>query len=104
MDGVHVCIKMKHELQGIYWNCRDKTSFNIMAICDLNMLFMYVWNEAPRSYHNTAVLTMAQDNDYEFSLPPIEKYYVVDSDYQNKQCFLAPYRSSQNRVVRYHMS
>ncbi|CAH8267255.1 unnamed protein product [Arabidopsis lyrata] len=32
------------------------------------------------------------------------KYYLVDSGYPNKQEFLAPYRSSRNRVVRYHMS
>jgi len=30
--------------------------------------------------------------------------YVVDSRYPNKQGFLAPYRSTQNRLLRYHMS
>ncbi|XP_019096678.1 PREDICTED: putative nuclease HARBI1 isoform X1 [Camelina sativa] len=104
MDGVHVCVKVKPELQGMYWNRHDRTSFNIMGICDLNMLFTYVWNGAPGSCHDTAVLTMAQDSDAEFPLPPIDKYYVVDSSYPNKQGFLAPYRSSRNGVVRYHMS
>jgi len=47
---------------------------------------------------------MAQDNDFEFPLPSKNKYYVVDYGYPNKQGFLAPYRSSQNGVVRYHMS
>ncbi|CAH8278714.1 unnamed protein product [Arabidopsis lyrata] len=99
IDGVHVCVKVKPELQGMYWNRHDRTSFNIMAICDINMLFTYVWNGAPGSCHDTAVLTMAQD-----LLPPRDKYYVVDSGYPNKQGFLAPYRSSRNGVVRYHMS
>ncbi|XP_020874356.1 putative nuclease HARBI1 [Arabidopsis lyrata subsp. lyrata] len=104
IDGVHVCVKVKPELQGMYWNRHDRTSFNIMAICDINMLFTYVWNGAPGSCHDTAVLTMAQDNDYEFPLPLRDKYYVVDSGYPNKQSFLAPYRSSRNGVVMYHMS
>ena len=47
---------------------------------------------------------MARESDPEFSLPPMEKYYVVDSDYPNRQGFLAPYKSSRNNVVRYHMS
>ena len=104
VDGVHVCVKVKPELQRMYWNRHDRTSFNIMAICDLNMLFTYVWNGAPGSCHDTAVLTMAQDGDSDFPLPPGDKYYVADSGYPNKQGFLAPYRSSRNEVIRYHMS
>ncbi|CAA7053690.1 unnamed protein product [Microthlaspi erraticum] len=104
MDGVHVCVKVKPELQGMYWNRHDRTSFNIMAICDLNMLFTYVWNGAPGSCHDTAVLNTAQEKDSEFPLPPGDKYYVVDSGYPNKQGFLAPYRSSRNTVFRYHLS
>ncbi|KAL9811862.1 putative harbinger transposase-derived nuclease domain-containing protein [Arabidopsis thaliana] len=82
----------------MYWNRHDRTSFNIKAICDINMLFTYVWNGAPGSCHDTVVLTLAQDNDSEFPLPPRDKYYVVDSGYPNKQGFLASYRSSRNRV------
>ncbi|KAL9830821.1 hypothetical protein AtNW77_Chr3g0193751 [Arabidopsis thaliana] len=82
IDGVHVCVKVKPELQGMYWNRHDRTSFNIMAI----------------------FLTMAEDNDSEFPLPARNKYYVVDYGYLNKQGFLAPYRSLRNGVVRYHMS
>ncbi|KAL1187740.1 hypothetical protein V5N11_017132 [Cardamine amara subsp. amara] len=103
MDGVHICVKVKPELQEMYWNRHGRTSFNNMAICDLNILFTYVWNGAPGSCHDTAVLTMAQDNDAEFPLPPADKYYVVDSGYPNKQGFLALYRSSRNMFVRYHM-
>ncbi|XP_010446260.1 PREDICTED: putative nuclease HARBI1 [Camelina sativa] len=104
MDGTHVCVKVKHELQAMYWSRHDRTSFNVMAICDMNILFTYVWNGAPGSCHDTRVLSLAQDGDPEFPLPPGDKYYVVDSGYPNKQGFLAPYRSSRNRVVRYHLS
>ncbi|KAL1210722.1 hypothetical protein V5N11_030355 [Cardamine amara subsp. amara] len=47
MDGVHVCVKVKPALQVMYWSRHSRTSFNIMAICDFNMLFTYVWNGAP---------------------------------------------------------
>ncbi|CAF2043314.1 unnamed protein product, partial [Brassica napus] len=103
MDGTHVCVKVPPELQGMYWNRHDNASLNIMAICDLNMLFTYIWNGAPGSCHDTAVLTMAQESDPEFLLPPMENYYVVDSGYPNRQGFSAPYKSSRNNVVRYHM-
>ncbi|KAL0774014.1 hypothetical protein Bca101_039165 [Brassica carinata] len=104
MDGTHVCVKVTPELQGMYWNRHDNASLNIMAICDFNMLFTYIWNGAPGSCHDTAVLTMAKESDSEFPMPPLDKYYLVDSGYPDKQGFLAPYRSSRNRVVRYHMS
>ena len=58
MDGTHVCVKVTPELQGMYWNRHDNASLNIMAICDFNMLFTYIWNGAPGSCHDTAVLTM----------------------------------------------
>ena len=88
----------------MYWNRHDRTSLNIMAICDINMLFTYIWNGAPGSCHDTTIFTMAQNNDREFLFLPADKYYVVDSGYPNKQGFLAPYRSSWNMVVWYHMS
>ncbi|KAL0657412.1 hypothetical protein Bca4012_077997 [Brassica carinata] len=44
------------------------------------------------------------NNDLEFPVPPPDKYYVVVSGYPNKQIFFAPYRSSRNMVIRYHMS
>ncbi|EOA15103.1 hypothetical protein CARUB_v10028471mg, partial [Capsella rubella] len=93
MDGVHVCIKVKPELQGLYWNRHDRTSSNIMAIYNLNMLFTFVWNGALASCHDIAVLAMAQDGDVAFPRPPRDKYYVVDSGYPNKQGFL--YHMSQ---------
>ncbi|KAG7557285.1 Harbinger transposase-derived nuclease domain [Arabidopsis suecica] len=93
MDGTHVCVKVKPGLQAMYWSRHDRTSFNVMAICDTNMLFTYVWNGAPGSCHDTRVLSLAQDGDPGFPLPPGDKYYVVDSGYPNKQCFLAPHRT-----------
>ncbi|KAL9830785.1 putative harbinger transposase-derived nuclease domain-containing protein [Arabidopsis thaliana] len=58
MDGTHVCVKVKPELQAIYWNRHNYASINVMAICDINMLFTYVWNGAPSACHDTAVLSL----------------------------------------------
>jgi len=52
MDGTHVCVKVKPELQEMYLNRHDNAS--------LNMLFTYILNEAMGSYHDTTVLTMTQ--------------------------------------------
>ncbi|CAA7055103.1 unnamed protein product [Microthlaspi erraticum] len=101
MDGVHVCVKVKPEVQGMYWDRHNITSFNIMAICDLNMLFTYVWNGAPGSCHDTAVLTMAQERDPDFPLPPPDKYYLVDSGYPNKQGLLGYGRRSGGFFVNF---
>ena len=53
---------------------------------------------------DTIVLTVAKENDSDFSINPFDKYYLVDFDYPNKQGFLPPYRSSHNRVVRYQFN
>lgn len=58
MDGVHVCVKM-------------------------NM--SYNTNGALRSCHDTNVLAMIQQSDYELPFPIPEKYYLVDYGYPNKQ-------------------
>ena len=47
----------------------------------------YVWNGASRSCHGTVVLTTAWDNDFEFSLPSIDKYCVVDLGIQIRKVF-----------------
>ena len=51
IDETHVCVKVEPELQVMYWNRNDNTSLKIMAICDLGMLFTYIWNVAPWSCH-----------------------------------------------------
>ena len=40
----------------------------------------------PGSCHDTAV-TMTKESNYEFYMPPFDKYYLVDYGYPNKQGF-----------------
>ena len=44
MNGVHICDKVKLELQVMYLNRLDRNSFNIMEIHHLNLLFTFIWN------------------------------------------------------------
>ncbi|CAH2070923.1 unnamed protein product, partial [Thlaspi arvense] len=81
MDGTNICIKLKPELQEMYCNRHDHASLNIMHR-DHAMILLF-W-------------AIAQQNDPNFPLPPLEKYYLFDSGY--------PYISSRNGVVRYHIS
>ncbi|KAL9280987.1 putative harbinger transposase-derived nuclease domain-containing protein [Arabidopsis thaliana] len=88
----------------MYWNRHDRTSFNIKAICDINMLFTYVWNGAPGSCHDTVVLTMAQDNDSEFPLPPRDKYYVSFRYHMSQLYNGPPLRNKHELFNRCHAS
>lgn len=60
----------------------------------------FIWNGALRSCHDTYVLAMIQQSDYELPFPTPEKYYLIDYGYPNKQILLASYRSSHNGDVR----
>lgn len=52
---------------------------------------------------DTIVFTVAKESDSDFSIN-LDKYYLANFDYPNKQGFLPSYRSSHNRVVRYQFN
>ena len=52
MDEMHLCIKVTLELKVMYWNWHDNEPLNIMEICDINMLFTYMWNARIMSRHS----------------------------------------------------
>lgn len=87
LDGTHVKVMVGgHDAVG-YWDRHGQTSLNIMAICDLNMIFKYAWLGASGYKHDSLVLQYAIDRDHIFSKPPAGKYYFVDSGYANKRGF-----------------
>lgn len=88
MDGTHVCVKAKLGLQAMYWSRHERTSFNVMAVCDMIMLFTYVRNGAPGSCPTQECSHSLKLVNPEFPLLPEDTYYVVDSGYPNKQGFL----------------
>ncbi|KAL0435196.1 UNVERIFIED_CONTAM: hypothetical protein Sradi_0227500 [Sesamum radiatum] len=71
---------------------------NVLAICDFDMNFTYVYAGWEGSAADARVLDHAVSHDPTFPFPPIGKYYLVDAGFTNYQCFLAPYRGT-----RYHL-
>ncbi|KAK4382324.1 hypothetical protein Sango_2882600 [Sesamum angolense] len=74
---------------------------NVLAICDFDVNFTYVYARWEGSAADAHVLDNAVSQDPNFSFPPIDehcKYYLVDAGFANYQCFLAPYRGT-----RYHL-
>ncbi|XP_019087964.1 PREDICTED: putative nuclease HARBI1 [Camelina sativa] len=104
LDGTHVKVMVGGSDAVGYFDRNGQKSLNIMAICDLNMIFKYAWLGAAGSTHDSLVLQYAIDGDPLFPRPPIGKYYLVDSGYANKRGFLAPYRGSSRENIRYHLS
>lgn len=103
MDGTHLLVVPPTKDRHISWDLLGETSLNILAICDLDMLFTYIWNGAPGSVHDARVLAIAQQNSQGFPLPPREKYYLVDSGYGNKKGYWTPYRRNRREEERYHL-
>ncbi|WVZ70882.1 hypothetical protein U9M48_019512 [Paspalum notatum var. saurae] len=79
---------------------RHKVStFNMLAIVDLDCRFIFVCTGRPGSMHDYAVLQQALVHYHShFPHPPQDKFYLVDAAYGNTLGFLGPYRNA-----RYHL-
>lgn len=99
MDGTHVPVVVSGRDQQRYWNRKSVCSMNILAICDMDMLFTYIYVGMPGSAHDAKVLALAMQGDPTFPHPPIGKYYLVDSGYALRRGYLGPYRQT-----RYHQN
>ncbi|XP_010413090.2 PREDICTED: uncharacterized protein LOC104699483 [Camelina sativa] len=98
LDGTHVPVRIRSDQKERYWNVRKQfPSMNVLAICNFDMKFTYVYVGTPGRAHDTKVLTYCAQEDRFFPKPPQGKYFVVDSGYPNRKGYLAPYRKT-----RYH--
>ncbi|KAL0404720.1 UNVERIFIED_CONTAM: hypothetical protein Sradi_2112800 [Sesamum radiatum] len=84
--------------QNRYRSRKGRLAQNVLAICDFDMNFTYVYAGWEGSAADARVLDHAVSQDPTFPFPPIGKYYLVDAGFTNYQCFLAPYRGT-----RYHL-
>ncbi|KAK4480137.1 hypothetical protein RD792_013195 [Penstemon davidsonii] len=98
IDGTYISANVPFEDQLRYYNRKGHLSQNVMAICDFDCCFMYVYPGWEGSANDARVLLDAVQNDPKFPVPPPGKYYLVDSCYTNFQWFMSPYRSQ-----RYHL-
>ncbi|XP_056841762.1 protein ALP1-like [Raphanus sativus] len=98
LDGTHVSVRVRSDQKERFWNVRKQfASMNVLAICNLDMKFIYAYVGTPGRAHDTKVLTYCAQSDTFFPTPPEGKYFVVDSGYPNRKGYLAPYRRT-----RYH--
>ncbi|KAL0427355.1 UNVERIFIED_CONTAM: hypothetical protein Slati_2910300 [Sesamum latifolium] len=74
---------------------------NVLAICDFDMNFTYVYAWWEGSVADARVLDHAISQGSVFSFPPVGKYYLVDAGFVNYQCFLAPYRGTRYHLAEY---
>ncbi|KAL0306146.1 UNVERIFIED_CONTAM: hypothetical protein Sradi_6031900 [Sesamum radiatum] len=98
MDGTLVPAWVPRVDQHRYRSRKGRLAQNVLAICDFEMNFTYVYAGWEGSAADARVLDNAVSQDPNFPFPPIGKYYLVDAGFANYQCFLAPYRGT-----RYHL-
>ncbi|KAF5799785.1 putative harbinger transposase-derived nuclease domain-containing protein [Helianthus annuus] len=101
IDGTHVRASVRLKDQTKYIGRKGYATQNIMAVCDFNMCFTFVWAGWEGSAHDTRIFNEAlRRPELLFPHPTGDKYYVVDAGYPNTKGYLAPYKG-QN--IRYHI-
>ncbi|XP_071724153.1 uncharacterized protein [Rutidosis leptorrhynchoides] len=90
---VHAIIPLD---QQIAYRGREKEKYyqNVLAICDFNMIFTYVYAGWEGVAHDLRVLREILSNpDNCFPFPPPNKYYLCDASYPSTREFLTPYHN-----------
>ncbi|KAI3708333.1 hypothetical protein L2E82_37500 [Cichorium intybus] len=69
---------------------------NVLAICDFDMIFTFVWAGWEGIAHDSRVLKdIAYNPTSGFLIPPSDKYYLCDAAYTNTRGFMTPYRNTR---------
>ncbi|WVZ99148.1 hypothetical protein U9M48_044488 [Paspalum notatum var. saurae] len=101
LDGTHIPAQFDHNDRPIFLNSKGDTSYNVLAIVDMDMCFTYVGSGIAGSCHDMAVLWECQKTAY-FPHPPRGKYYLVDSGHTPQKGYLAPYRGTDEETMEGH--
>ncbi|XP_071729146.1 uncharacterized protein [Rutidosis leptorrhynchoides] len=68
----------------------------LLAICDFNMMFTFVWAGWEGIAHDSRILNEVVYNPTSsFPIPAPNKYYLCDAAYANTRGFLAPYLNTR---------
>ncbi|KAG8380356.1 hypothetical protein BUALT_Bualt06G0007000 [Buddleja alternifolia] len=97
LDGTYIPLRVAQKDKGRYRNRKGDISTNVLAVCDINMNYVYMLCGWEGSAADSRVLKDAITRANGFRIPD-GHYYLCDSGYTNGQSFLAPYRG-----VRYHI-
>ncbi|XP_074348641.1 uncharacterized protein LOC141687308 [Apium graveolens] len=76
---------------------------NVLAVCDFNMIFTFVWAGWEGVAHDSRILTEVVLDPYSgFPVPPPNKYYLCDAAYTNTRGYLTPYRNTRYWLADFH--
>ncbi|GMN32048.1 hypothetical protein TIFTF001_041677 [Ficus carica] len=100
IDGTHIPCVPPSENADAWINRKGFHSQNILAACSFDMKFTYMLTGYEGSCHDARMLREAISFKG-FPLPPPGKFYLVDSGYANKDCFLSPYRRETYHLPEY---
>ncbi|XP_022027780.1 uncharacterized protein LOC110928996 [Helianthus annuus] len=105
IGGTHVRVSVQLKDQPKYIGRKGYAAQNIMAVCDLNMCFTFVWAGWEGSAHDTRIFNEAlRRPELLFPHPMGDKYYVVDAGYPNTKGYLTPYKGQTIRQGRLRKS
>ncbi|KAG8390219.1 hypothetical protein BUALT_Bualt01G0061100 [Buddleja alternifolia] len=97
LDGTYIPLQVAQKDKTRYRNRKGDVSVNVLAVCDINMNYVYMLCGWEGSAADSRVLRDAITKENDFRVPD-GNYYLCDSGYTNGDGFLAPYRG-----VRYHI-
>ncbi|GMN47303.1 hypothetical protein TIFTF001_016471 [Ficus carica] len=100
IDGTHIPCAPRRENADAWINRKGYHSQNVLAACSFDMLFTYILTGYEGSCHDARMLEEAIAF-HGFPLPPPGKFYLVDSGYANKDCFLSPYRRETYHIPEF---
>jgi len=95
LDGSHVPAHVKGDEIEAYRNRKGTTTQNVLAVCDFDGQFIYIYAGWEGSAHDMRVLEEAKDEGFGC---PKGRYYLADAGYTNTDMTLVPYRGT-----RYHL-
>ncbi|GMN44995.1 hypothetical protein TIFTF001_014189 [Ficus carica] len=100
IDGTHVPCVPRRENTDTWINRKGFHSQNVLAACSFDMKFTYMLARYEGSIHDVRILEEAI-TFYDFPIPPPGKFYLADSGYANKDCFLSPFRRETYHLPEY---
>ncbi|XP_012844715.1 PREDICTED: uncharacterized protein LOC105964755 [Erythranthe guttata] len=97
LDGTYINVRVSRADKPRYRNRKGDIAVNVLAVCDVNMNFVYLLTGWEGSAADSRVLRDAITRSNGLKIPT-GHYYLVDNGYTNGDGFLSPYRGK-----RYHL-
>ncbi|XP_056698511.1 protein ALP1-like [Spinacia oleracea] len=100
IDRTHVSARVPLEQQIPYRGKKIEPTMNVMCACSFDMKFTFVMAGWEGTANDSRIFweTITNIEQTKFPMPPLRKYYLIDSGYTKMPGFLSPYRGE-----RYHL-